>query len=282
MLTRRQSLAALALAFAAPAFPALAAGALTVPYGDDPRQKLDIHARPGLAAAPVLVFVHGGGWSLGDRTAVNALPDYAVRHGLLLVSVDYRLTPQVDAGGCATDVAAALAWVMDHIAAQGGDPERIFLAGHSAGAHLAALVAADPAWLGAHGHAPGALAGVILLDGAGYDVAAQMDTLAGRRGPLARMYQAAFGTRERAQALSPTLRVGPGQALPPFLIFHVESREDSARQSHGLAEALTAAGGQALVIAAPGETHMSLNRDFGKSGDPEGERAAAFIASGRL
>jgi len=73
------------------------------------------------------------------------------------------------------------------------------------------------------------------------------------------------------------LLVRPGQAYPPFLIFHVASRPDAERQSNGLADALRAAGGRAEVVSAPGETHMTINRDFGLAGDPEGERAAAFI-----
>ena len=252
------------------------APAATYAFGSDPLQAYDLYADAG--AGPILMFVHGGGWRRGERTMVSALPDYAQRHGFTLASTSYRLVPAVGARQEAEDVAAAVADLHRRLP---GRP--IWLLGHSAGAHLAALVGVDPAYLGAHGMRPADLGGVILLDGAGYDAT-------GPRGPglvgraLDRMYDAAFGPEgspERA-ALSPTLRVKTGQAYPPFLIFHVASREDSAAQSHALAGALTAAGGKAVVVSAGGETHMTINRSFGVEGDPEGERAARVITAGSL
>ena len=74
------------------------------------------------------------------------------------------------------------------------------------------------------------------------------------------------------------MRVRPGVAYPPFLIFHVARRQDSAVQSRDLAQALTRAGGRAEVVAAPDDSHMTINRGFGVAGDPEGERAARFIS----
>ncbi len=269
----RRALLGLAAALALPATAARAADEIA--YGEGPDRRLDVHGRPGLGAAPVLVYIHGGGWRRGDKRMVHDLPAYAQRHGLLLVSVNYRMVPQVDAGGCAEDAAAALAWVRANISRYGGDPGRIFVSGHSAGAHLAALIAIDRQYLGAHGVDPEALAGIITIDGAGYDAVAQMAWLEDRQVLLSSMYQNAFGAR--AAELSPTLLVKGGEAYPPFLIFHVASRPDAERQSNGLAEALRAAGGRAEVIAAPGDSHRSINVEFGAAGDPEGERAAVFI-----
>lgn len=239
-------------------------------FGADPQQVCDLY--PGSDGSAVLLFVHGGGWAHGERSMVHALPDYARRHGLTLASTDYRLAPAVTARRSAEDVAAAVAAVRQ---ARPGAP--ILLLGHSAGAHLAALVATDPAYLAAQGLTPADLAGVVLLDGAGYDAT----TPRGGRGPLnralERMYDQAFGD-ERA-ALSPTLRVRDGAVYPPFLIFHVAGREESAAQSRALAAALIRAGGQADVVAAPGDSHRSLNTGFGLAADAEGERAAAFIAA---
>lgn len=273
MLTRR-ALLPLAAALALPT-RAFAAGPTSLPFGPHPLQAVDVYDEPGLKDAPVLLFIHGGGWRRGDKRGVNALPDYARRHGFLLVSANYRMAPEVDAGGCAEDVASAIAWLTQNAAGHGGDPRRIFVVGHSAGAHLAALVGVDPRYLGQHGVKPSDLAGVIPIDGAGYDAAAQMRYLDDRPASRGEIYRNAFG--DRAAELSPTLRVRAGQAYPPFLIFHVASRPDAQRQSQGLADALQAAGGQAEVVAAPGETHMTINRDFGTAGDPEGERAAAFV-----
>lgn len=242
----------------------------TLAYGPDPLQAFDLYDNPG-ATGSVLAFVHGGGWTRGDKAIVHSLPDYARRHGFTLASIGYRLAPQVSAREQADDVAAAVAMIGRTLP---GRP--VVLVGHSAGAHLVALVGVDPIYLAAHGLAPADLAAVIPLDGAGYDATEpRMDGPIGRQ--LEQMYDAAFGD-QRAE-LSPILRVRAGQAYPPFLIFHIESRRDSTRQSRRLADALIAAGGQAEVVAAPGDTHGDINAEFGQPGDAEGERAAAFIAA---
>lgn len=237
-------------------------------YGAAPLQALDIYDSPG-TTGPILAFVHGGAWAHGDKAMVNSLPDYAERHGLTLVSIGYRLVPDVSAREQAQDVAAALGLIHQRF------PNRpIVLIGHSAGAHLAALVGVDPAYLAAQHMAPADLAGVILLDGAGYD--ATEPRMAGPIGRwLEEAYDRAFGD-QRAE-LSPILRIRAGQTYPPFLIFHIPSREDSTRQSQALATALTAAGGRAQVVVAPGDSHRDINVEFGRPGDAEGERAATFI-----
>ena len=144
--------------------------------------------------------------------------------------------------------------------------------GHSAGAHLAALVGTDPAYLGLH-HLPiGTIGGVVLLDGAGYDVAAQMRFA----GPLLRsMYRRAFGDDPAFQA-----RVSPiAQAAAPnagrFLIFHIASRADSGAQSVRLAALLRGAGTPAEVVSVEG-SHADIFRRFGEPGHRATELTDAF------
>lgn len=116
-----------------------------VAYGADPRQVLDINVPDDVKDAPVLVFVHGGAFVRGDKQATphmygNVLAEFA-RHGFVAVNVEYRLATQQPWPSGAEDVRDAVLWVSQHIASRGGDPRRIFLAGHSAGcAHCATAV----------------------------------------------------------------------------------------------------------------------------------------------
>lgn len=239
----------------------------SISTGSDPKQAYDLYA--GAGTGPVLAYIHGGGWSMGDKAMVHSLPEYAQRHGLTLASIGYRLVPQVTPREQAQDVAAAVA------ALKRTHPGRpLFLMGHSAGAHLAALVGADPTYLAGVGLQPSDLTGVILLDGAGYDATGDRGNgPAGRL--LGNLYSEAFG--DNAAALSPTLLVRAGVRYPPYLIFYISSRDDARGQSEALAAALTRAGGQAQVIVAPDDSHRDINVEFGQAGDAEGERAARFI-----
>ena len=130
------------------------------------------------AALPVVVMIHGGGWRTGDKANESQgkqKASFFTGRGFVYVSINYRLSPAVQHPAHVEDVAKALAWVADHIASYGGDPERIFLMGHSAGAHLAALVTTDERYLSKLGKSSLKLNGVILLDTAGYDIARNID-----------------------------------------------------------------------------------------------------------
>jgi acetyl esterase/lipase len=252
--------------------------AIAIPYGPAPLQRLDLYAQAGLAAAPTLLFVHGGAWGSGDKRDVYALPDYARRHGFLLASAGYRLA--IGAGKAAEDVSAAIAWLLANAARYGGDPRRLFVAGHSAGGHLAALVAIDPHYLAAHDRAPADLAGVIGIDGAGYDAASELPHMEA----IMRPSDVALWTRAfagDAAALSPVRQVRLGQRYPPFLLFYTD-HPGGRFYCEALGARLRAAGGVAAVVEAPGDTHVQINLRFGRVGDPVGERAARFVATGAL
>src|SRR4051812_21730176 len=166
----------IALLIAAPAaaqrtpFPT---GTVEIAYGSDARQRLDFtpDARPG---APLVLFVHGGAWSLGDMAMAGHMAVHFHARGYAFASVDYRLVPSANPHQQADDVAAALARLIGDAPRLGIDPARVMIMGHSAGAHLAALVGTEPSYLAAHRLPIGAIGGVVLLDGAGYDVAAQL------------------------------------------------------------------------------------------------------------
>lgn len=235
-------------------------------YGSDPLQKLD-YWRPNGANAPLVIFVHGGGWKRGDKG--NATGQYKAPHyreqGYAFASINYRLVPAATVEQQATDIANAIAYLRRDAARLGFDPNRIVLMGHSAGAHLSALVGTDPQYLRAAGLDMSVLNGVIPLDGAAYDVPTQMT-----EGPkvMHDTYEQAFGNDPvRQKALSPYWQA-TGPNAPSFLILHVE-RADGARQSGALGEALRKAGTPAEVRAFDGKGlkgHMEINRQLG---DPD-------------
>src|SRR6185295_12265543 len=149
-------------------------GTVEIAYGGDARQRLDFTPAAGQSGAPLVLFIHGGAWSLGDKAMAGHMAAHFHERGYAFASVDYRLVPDADPHQQAEDVAAAISRLIADAPRLGIDRARVMIMGHSAGAHLAALVGTDPSYLAAH-HLPiSAIGGVVLLDGAGYDVAAQM------------------------------------------------------------------------------------------------------------
>ena len=137
-----------------------------IAYQPGPRHALDIY-RPGRAGAdgPVVVFIYGGGWDSGHRGMYRFVGASLAARGVTTVIPDYRLYPEVRFPDFMWDAAAAVTWTRDCIASHGGNPHRLFLMGHSAGAQIATLLALDGRYLGAGGVDPGSLAGVIGLAG---------------------------------------------------------------------------------------------------------------------
>ena len=137
-----------------------------IAYGGDPRQKFDIYVPDGLSApAPVIVFFYGGSWRSGRRQDYKAFGQAMIGKGIITVIADYRLYPQVTYPAFVQDGAAAFASVRRTIASYGGDPNRIFLAGHSAGGYIAVMLASDPRFLQQAGSDIGQVAGVIGIAG---------------------------------------------------------------------------------------------------------------------
>jgi len=118
-----------------------------LPYADGPRHRLDIYAPEQRGApAPVVFFIYGGGWNRGERSDYQFVGRALASRGFVTVIADYRLVPEVTYPGFLEDSANALRWVQDNIANYGGDPNRLFLAGHSAGAYNAVMLALDPSF----------------------------------------------------------------------------------------------------------------------------------------
>ncbi|AMV38063.1 alpha/beta hydrolase [Planctomyces sp. SH-PL62] len=236
-----------------------------VAYADAASTRLNVDAPAEGDRHPIVVWVHGGAWRFGDKDFVQEQPKAFTKRGYVWVGVGYRFVPEVTYKEQAGDVARAVRWARDHAKEFGGDPDRIFLMGHSAGAHLAALTATDERYLKAAGLDLDALSGVILLDGAGYDVPRQI-----RESVLPRirsLYTGVFGDDPKVQEdASPIQHVAGDKGIAPFLILHV-GRLDSRTQSNALAARLREAGVEATVAAFPSKTHMTINRELGRPGD---------------
>ena len=138
-----------------------------IAYGSDARQQLDIYAPLGRTetAHPVLIFFHGGSWRDGEREGYGFVGRAFASRGFVTVIADYRKAPKVRFPAFVQDTAATIAWVHTNIAKHDGDPECIFLMGHSAGAHIAMMAALDPQWLAAKELKPDVIKGVIGLAG---------------------------------------------------------------------------------------------------------------------
>ena len=242
-----------------------------VPYvrDGDRLQRLDVYPPAGTCPAPVVVWVHGGGWITGDKENVGAKRDWARRHGWVLVSVNYRLTdPRAPEPlrwpAHNEDVAAALAFLRSEAGRFGGDPDRIALLGHSAGAVIAAALANDPRYLGAHGMPLGALACVAPLDTEGFDVAGP----ASRSGWLGRLYRQAFGDDPTVwREASPITHVRAGTGIPPTFLVQRDGPPWRRAMVDRYASALRQAQVAVTVVELPGFTHADVNRRIGTPGE---------------
>lgn len=239
-----------------------APAAITLHYGPHERQAVALYPAARNAGAhrpPLAVYVHGGAWRAGHRDRVRSKPRWFNEAGWAFASVGYRVLPEASVEDQARDLAEGLRLLRRDAAWLGYDPDRILLMGHSAGAHLAALLASDERWLGDE---RGAIRGVILLDGAGYDVSSEFD----RRGPLARrLYADAFGTDpQRQRALSPITHVD-GNDPGEWLLVFAEDRVDAVEQADYFGAALRRAGLRVEQVPDPGN-HLEINREFGNPG----------------
>jgi acetyl esterase/lipase len=197
------------------------------------------------------------------------------RDGFVYITINYRLVPSVQFPENIRDVAAAIAWVYRNVAQYGGDPNCLFVMGHSAGAHLAALVSVDEKYLKAEGLDLSVIKGAVALDNAGYDIARNIEE--GSR-QAREIYTNAFTNDPKVwREASPLTHVKAGINIPPFFIIHVGARETTKDQSYLFAQSLQAVQVSADVYHAPEKNHMTLNRDMGKPFDAPYKAVLVFL-----
>ncbi|HYN38570.1 MAG TPA: alpha/beta hydrolase [Rhodospirillales bacterium] len=244
-----------------------------IDYGPDVRQRLDVYTPSGLRTAartpaPVVVFFYGGSWSGGRRAWYRFVGEAFTRRGYIVVIPDYRVYPEVRFPTFVEDGAAAVAWVRTHAADFGGDPDRVFLMGHSAGAHIAALLVTDRRYLAAQGIDERAVRGMIGLAGPyAFDPSQYASTR-----PI-------FASAPEIESTQPVSFVEGGE--PPMLLLHGASdRTVFPVNSFALADRIRATGGTVDVIEYRGMGHIRIVLELARPFRREGgvlDAAAAFI-----
>ena len=256
-----------------------------VPYADPAheRQVLDVYAPDDAENLPVVFWIHGGGWQTGDKTSVQIKPRVFAQRGFVFVSTNYRLLPHVEMGVLVRDVAKSLGWVHKNISGHGGDPRRIFVMGHSAGAQLAALLCIDDRYLKAEGVSFDVLKGCVPVDGDTYDLAAIIMTVELRQTvhglPLPKFgHRVKFGNDPKKHIdFSAVTHVAKGKGIPPFLILHVAGHPNTTAQARRLGAVLKEAEIPVKVFGARETTHNKLNADLGLPEDPATKELFEFL-----
>lgn len=181
---------------------------LNLSYGKHERQVLDVVSSQSCRSGPVIVFFHGGSWRWGQKDYHREIGKQFARKGIVFVTANYRLYPEVRFPAFPEDVALATAWVRKKVQAYGGNGKNIFLMGHSAGAHAACLVGLDPVYLKAHGGGLDWLRGVVSMS-APYEFDPSKEFL----------YRDLFPPNIERNSTMPAFQVGRNKA-PPFLLMH--------------------------------------------------------------
>lgn len=246
--------------------------------GADPHyHRLDLYMPRGEKGVPVMLFLHGGSWKRGDKNNLfginKSLAQFCARHHIGVALANYRLSPAVRHPEHVKDAARAFAWLHRHVRRYGGDPGRLFVSGHSAGAHLAALLATDPSHLKAEGLSLANVRGVMPFSGV-FQIPAENA-----------LFDAAFGTDVNVRrAASPTWQVSHWSPLtakeaPPFLVLYADGDFTSCGKepAEEFARALRAKGAAVKILEIPQRNHLTILVNASNESDPAGKALVEFI-----
>jgi arylformamidase len=258
-----------------------------IPYVADghARHVLDIYSPKDAKKLPVVFWIHGGGWQAGDKSSIQHKPQAFVDKGFVFVSTNYRLLPDVEMAAIFSDIAKSIHWVHDHIAEYGGDPDRLLVMGHSAGAQLAALISIDDRYLKAEGLSLAIIKGCVPVDGDTFDVPAIIE-VAETRWRVHGLPPAKFGHRAKFgndpakhKDYSAVTHVAKDKSIPPFLILHVADHPDTSAQAQRLANVLKEAKIPVTLFGGKETTHSKINEDIGLAEDPGTKAIFDFTAA---
>jgi acetyl esterase/lipase len=275
-MTRHLILAGIALVFAAQ--PGSVAAQVRVVANQDyisaseyanNKDRLDLYVPPGAKSAPVVVWIHGGALRQGDKAEDTHVGQRLASAGYVTAVINYRLSPGVSHPAHIEDTAAAVAWVHRNAGSHGGDPAKLVVAGHSAGAYLAALLATDGRYLAAHRMSTNDVKAVVPVSAFFY---------VDREGVAPDRPKDVWGAD-----LNDWKAASPAQYLrghvPPMLLLYADGDEPWRRQQQqDFAAALRAAGHERVESQMIAErTHMSILGKMGESGDPTTEALVRFV-----
>jgi acetyl esterase/lipase len=226
---------------------------------DDVRHKLDLYLPKGAKDYPVFFFIHGGGWTRGSKEGTGKHGKMFAEHGVGFVTINYRLSPKVKSPEHIKDVAQAFAWTMANLGKRGANLDQVYVSGHSAGGHLAALLATNEEYLKAHKLSVANIRGVIPISGV-FTISARQEKI--------------FGDEESRKKASPQGHVR--EKMPPFLVLYAD------KEIAGLGKQAAAFGQALKKVGAKGEVKMIKDRDHGsiaiKASDRNDEVAQAIFA----
>lgn len=248
----------------------------------NPQKTLDIYSPAEAMNAPVLIWIHGGGLTGGDKAHPGLTlikPDFFLAHGFVFVSVNYRLMPDHVYPTFMNDAAQAVAWIHNNIAKFGGDPQKLNLIGHSAGAHISSLMATNQSFLERQGKARDIIKSVLSLDIASYDIARRLKQMGPER--MSTLYVKAYGDDERVWIeASPARQIEPNEKLPPFLLLYAGDHHDAAlmrAENELLFRQLKDHGVTTRIYEAADRTHETVNLKIGFRSDPASREIILFL-----
>lgn len=239
-------------------------------------QMMDIYTPQDVERAPVVLYVHGGGWAFGDKKDVNLKPHFFASKGIAFASMNYRLRWEYKVYDQIVDVVAAVKWIEAHGADYGLDSSRIVLMGHQSGGHLVSLAVSDPDYFLAENLSTDNIRAVVSIDSVSYDIPRMMKELGSfiER----RQHELIFGANEDIWAASsPFNHVEGAGDLPAFALLHDPVREVNVLQAKGFAKQLSSAGVEVIMI--PGSANHPDRTDelIGNAGSLSSIALLAFL-----